>query len=134
MPKSVSGLVQSGRTHFASANHYHRCGAAATTAPMSTMYVALRLPDGDLQFELAWACVLLSSERPELSRPQSLQVLRGACEPGFVGVEFEARLLLAEWEKKQDTNRRRDANLAALESSARSKGFGLVARKAATAR
>ena len=75
-----------------------------------------------------------NSERPELSRPQSEKVLRDAREHGFVGVEFQARLVLAEWEKNRDTTRRRELELAALESNARSKGFGLIARKAAAAR
>lgn len=87
-----------------------------------------------LQFDLAVARVLLSSERPELSRPQSEKVLRDAREHGFVGVQFEARLALAEWEKKTGHDAAARIELAALESSARSKGFGLMARKAAAAR
>ena len=87
-----------------------------------------------LQFDLAAARVLLSSERPELSRLQSEKVLRDAREHGFVGVQFEARLVLAEWEKKTGHDAAARIELAALESSARSKGFGLMARKAAAAR
>jgi DNA-binding winged helix-turn-helix (wHTH) protein/tetratricopeptide (TPR) repeat protein len=87
-----------------------------------------------LQFDLAVARVLLSSERPELSRPQSEKVLRDAREHGFVGVQFEARLALAEWRKKTGHDAAARIELAALESSARSKGFGLMARKAAAVR
>jgi hypothetical protein len=87
-----------------------------------------------LQFDLAVARVLLSSERPELSRPQSEKVLRDAREHGFVGVQFEARLALAQWEKKTGHDAAARNELAALEYSARSKGFGLIARKAAAAR
>ena len=86
------------------------------------------------QYDLAFARVLLGSEQPKLSRPQSEKVLRDAREHGFVGVEFEARLVLAEWEKKTGHDSAARIELAALESSARSKGFGLVARKAAAAR
>ena len=86
------------------------------------------------QYDLAFARVLLSSEQPKLSRPQSEKVLRDAREQGFVGIELEARLVLAEWEKKTGHDSAARIELAALESSARSKGFGLVARKAAAAR
>ena len=60
-----------------------------------------------------------SSERPELSRPQSVKVL----EHGFVGVEFEARLVLAEWEKKTGHDSTARIELAALESSAAARGL-----------
>ena len=86
------------------------------------------------QFDLALARVLLTSEQPELSRAQMEKILGDARKHGFVGVEFEARLVLAEWEKKSGHDSAARAELAALESSARSKGFGLVARKAAAAR
>ena len=86
------------------------------------------------QYDLAFASVLLNSERPELSRPQSEKVLRDAREHGFVGVEFQARLMLAEGQKKSGHDSAARTELAALESNARSKGFGLIARKAAAAR
>ena len=85
------------------------------------------------QYDLSLARVLLDSAQPKLSRPQSEKVLQDAREHGFVGVEFEARLVLAEWEKKTGHDSAARIEFAALESSARSKGFGLVARKAAAA-
>ena len=86
-----------------------------------------------LQFDLEVARVLLSSERPDLSRQRSEEILRRAREHGFVGVEFEARLALADWQKKMGQDSAAHLELAALESNARSKGFGLVARKATDA-
>ncbi len=86
------------------------------------------------QYDLAFARVLLGSEQAKLSRPQSERILRDAREHGFVGIEFEARLVLAEWKKKTGHDSAARIELVALESSARSKGFGLVARKAAAAR
>ncbi len=86
------------------------------------------------QFDLARARVLLTSEQGELPRAQVEEILGEARKQGFVGVEFEARLVLAEWEKKSGHGSAARTELAALESSARSKGFGLVARKAAAAR
>ena len=87
-----------------------------------------------LQFDLALARVLLTSERPELSRAQLEKILEEARKHGFVGTEFEARLLLAEWQKKSGHGAASQTELAELESSARSRGFGLVAGKAAAAR
>ncbi len=86
------------------------------------------------QFDLARARVLLTSEQGELPRTQVEEILAEARKRGFVGVEFEARLVLAEWEKKSGHDAAARTELAALESSAHSKGFGLVARKAAAAR
>ena len=50
------------------------------------------------------------------------------------GLEFEARLALAELEKKSGRETALQTELIALESGARGKGFGLVARKAAATR
>jgi len=86
------------------------------------------------QFDLARARVLLTSEQSELPRAQVEEILGEARKRGFVGIEFEARMVLAEWEKKSGHGSAARTELAALESSARSKGFGLVARKAAAAR
>ncbi len=87
-----------------------------------------------LQFDLAFARVLLTSDQPELSRVQLEKILKEARAYEFAGVEFEARLALAELEKKSGHVSASRTELAALESSARSKGFGLMARKAAATR
>ena len=78
--------------------------------------------------------MLLASDHPESSRVQLEKILKDARDHGFAGVEFEARLALAELEKKSGHVSASRTELAALESSARSKGFGLVARKAAATR
>ena len=69
-----------------------------------------------------------------MSRAQVEEILGEARKRGFVGVEFEARLVLAEWEKKSGHDAAARTELAALESNARSRGFGLVVRQAAAAR
>ena len=86
------------------------------------------------QFDLALARVLSASDQPTLSRAQLEKILREARGLGFAGIEFEARLDLAELEKRSGHAAAARTQLAALESSARDKGFELVARKAATAR
>jgi DNA-binding winged helix-turn-helix (wHTH) protein/tetratricopeptide (TPR) repeat protein len=87
-----------------------------------------------LQFDLAVARVLLTSDQPEASRVQLAKILKDAHAHGFAGIEFEARLALAELEKKSGHDAASRTELTALESSARSKGFGLMARKAAANR
>jgi tetratricopeptide (TPR) repeat protein len=53
---------------------------------------------------------------------------------GYLGLEFETRLALGEIEKKSGKAADWDARLEALERDAGSKGFVLIARKAASAR
>jgi eukaryotic-like serine/threonine-protein kinase len=86
------------------------------------------------QFDLVRARVLLTSERRDLPRAEVEEILGEARKRGFVGVEFEARLVLAEWEKKSGHDAAARTELAGLENSARSRGYGLVARKAAAGR
>jgi hypothetical protein len=52
---------------------------------------------------------------------------------GFLGLEFEAKLALGEAELGTARATRGLAQLASVEGEARAKGFGLIARKAATA-
>lgn len=84
-----------------------------------------------LQFSLASARVLLTSDHPESSRPQMEEALKDAQRHGFTGVAFEARLALAELEKKSGHTAVAHAQLTSLQTMARAKGFSLIARKAA---
>jgi DNA-binding winged helix-turn-helix (wHTH) protein/tetratricopeptide (TPR) repeat protein len=87
-----------------------------------------------LRFRLASARVLLASDQPESSRPQLGQVLNDARSHGLSGIEFEARLALAQLDKKSGRETAARLEFASLERAARAKGFGLVAGKAAAAR
>jgi tetratricopeptide (TPR) repeat protein len=87
-----------------------------------------------LHFGLASARVLLTSDHPESSRGQLEQILKDAHARGFASLEFEARLALAEMEKRTGRLSTAQAQLASLERVASAKGFGLIARKAAAAR
>jgi hypothetical protein len=51
-----------------------------------------------------------------------------------LGIEFEARLALAQLDKKSGRETAARLEFASLERAARAKGFGLVAGKAAAAR
>lgn len=83
-----------------------------------------------LRFELASGRVLLASEHPETSRPYLQRVADEAQRYGFVGLEFADELALAELANRTGHGARAQLRLQALQKSASSRGFGLIARKA----
>ena len=83
-----------------------------------------------LQFELASGRGLLASDHPDASRPLFQQVADDARRYGFVGLEFADNLALAEFANKTKHISQAQMELRALQKSASSKGFGLIARKA----
>ena len=83
-----------------------------------------------LQFELASGRVLLASDHPDASRPLFQGVAGDAHRYGFVGIEFADDLALAGFANKTKHGSQAQMELRALQKSASSKGFGLIARKA----
>ena len=83
-----------------------------------------------LQFELASGRVLLGSDHPEAAGPLFGHVASDAQRYRFVGVELADKLALAEFANKTKRSDRAQMELRALQKSARSKGFGLISRKA----
>lgn len=83
-----------------------------------------------LQFQLASARVLLASDHPDACRPILQQVRSDARRYGFVGLEFDDQLAQAEYEGKTSRRPLAQTELLALQKSADSRGFGLIARKA----
>ena len=83
-----------------------------------------------LQFELVSGRVLLASDHPGASRRLFQRVAGDAHRYGFVGLEFADKLGLAEFAKKTKHGAQAQMELRALQKSASSKGFGLIARKA----
>ena len=83
-----------------------------------------------LQFELASGRVLLASDHPDASLPIFQRVAGDAHRYGFVGIEFADDLALAEFANKTKHGSQAQMELRALQKSASSKGFGLIARKA----
>ena len=75
---------------------------------------ALATPESEpvraISVHLAHARLLLASERPDLPRAQVEEILAEARKRGFVGIEFEARLLLRSGRRKQDMMRPRGPN------------------------
>jgi DNA-binding winged helix-turn-helix (wHTH) protein/tetratricopeptide (TPR) repeat protein len=83
-----------------------------------------------LEFELVSGRVLLASNHPEESRPIFQQVAADAHRYGFVGLELADELALAQFANKTKNGAQAQIELHALQKSASSKGFGLIARKA----
>ena len=84
----------------------------------------------NLQFELAVGHVLLASSHPEASYPLFQKAGADAARHGFVGLKLENDVALAEFAGKIKHSTEARTDLQALEKSASSKGFGLIARKA----
>jgi ATP/maltotriose-dependent transcriptional regulator MalT len=68
------------------------------------------------------------------TRQELTAILTKSRELGFAGVEFDARLALAELEMKTGQATAGRVHLAAVEAEAKAKGYNLVARKATAAR
>jgi eukaryotic-like serine/threonine-protein kinase len=88
------------------------------------------------EFTLASIRVQAASRKPEDRRAARESVNALVAETmrnGFKGYELEARLLLGEIEMKSNQSEVGRRTLVALEKEARSKGFALIADKAATA-
>jgi eukaryotic-like serine/threonine-protein kinase len=87
-----------------------------------------------LQFALELARTLLESDHPERSRTHLEQTLKAARSHGFVGLEFETDIALAEFEKKSGHGAAAKAQLGSVEKAAGERGLALIARRAAAAR
>jgi len=83
-----------------------------------------------LQFELTSGRVLLASSHPEASHTLFRKAGSDAEGHGFVGLKFENDLALAELANKTKHRAEAQMELHALQKSATSRGFGLIARKA----
>jgi hypothetical protein len=83
-----------------------------------------------LQFELVSGRVLLNSRQPEAAGPLLRSVSRDALRHGFMGLKFGVDLALAEFANKTKRSSQAQIEFSALQKSASSRGFGLIARKA----
>jgi tetratricopeptide (TPR) repeat protein len=83
-----------------------------------------------LQFELASGRVLEASDHPDASRPLFQRVAGDSHRYGFVGLQFADDLALAEFANRTKDGSQAQMEFRALQKSASSKGFGLIARKA----
>jgi DNA-binding winged helix-turn-helix (wHTH) protein/tetratricopeptide (TPR) repeat protein/TolB-like protein len=83
-----------------------------------------------LQFELVSGRVLLASDHPDASRPLFQRVAGDVHRYGFVDLQFADDLALAEFANKTKHGSEAQMEFRALQNSASSKGFGLIAGKA----
>jgi len=83
-----------------------------------------------LQFELVSGRVFLASEHPDPARLLFERVATDAHRFGFVGLDLADTLSLAEFATNTKHRAQAQMELSALQKSASSKGFGLIARKA----
>ncbi len=83
-----------------------------------------------LQFDWASALALVASGDAQAARRMLGRTLKQAREHGYVSMQFDCRLVIAELEKKSGNTAAAQAQLNALEKDANAKGFGLIARKA----
>ncbi len=68
------------------------------------------------------------------ARKELAAIITKSRELGYMGIELDARLALAEIEMKAGQIAAGRAHLATIEADAKAKGYNLIARKAATAR
>ena len=83
-----------------------------------------------LQFELTSGRVLLVSDHLDASRALLQRVASDAHRYRFVGIELSDELAMAELANKTKQRAQAQLQLHALQKSATSRGFGLIARKA----
>jgi DNA-binding winged helix-turn-helix (wHTH) protein/tetratricopeptide (TPR) repeat protein len=99
---------------------------AAQPLAANTRNILLRL-----QFELASGRVARALGNSGPVRRSLQQVIQEARRRGFLSVDLEAQLTLAQLSAQTKTGAPAREQLVALEKEARAKGFGLIARKAA---
>jgi DNA-binding winged helix-turn-helix (wHTH) protein/tetratricopeptide (TPR) repeat protein len=84
-----------------------------------------------LQFALAAARTLLASGTFKAAAAPLEQLLRGARQSGYFGLELETRLALAQLAKRSGNARSAETQFASVQAAATAKGFGRIAREAA---
>jgi hypothetical protein len=87
-----------------------------------------------LRFALVSARVALMSDHSRSAQSALDQVVQLAREHGFVGIELDAQLALAQLATRIEPKASARQKFVIVEKDARAKGFGRVARKAAAAR
>jgi DNA-binding winged helix-turn-helix (wHTH) protein/TolB-like protein len=74
------------------------------------------------------------SAAADAARKELATIITKSRELGYMGIELDARLALAEIEMRSGQTTTGRAHLTAIEADAKAKGYSLIARKAATAR
>jgi eukaryotic-like serine/threonine-protein kinase len=114
---------------------------AAKEAAQHARSLAAKSQNPETQWQTAITAADIETARRDLPRSTAstthnelAAIVTKSRELGYMGIELDARLALAEIEMKTGQATAGRAHLTALEADARAKGYNLVAREAAAAR
>jgi eukaryotic-like serine/threonine-protein kinase len=114
---------------------------AAKEAAQRARSLAAKSQNPETQWHTAIAAARIETAGKDVPRStvstthnELAAIITKSRELGYMGIELDARLALAEIEMKTGQVTAGRAHLTALEADARAKGYNLIARKAATAR
>jgi eukaryotic-like serine/threonine-protein kinase len=116
--------------------------AAATGAMQHARSLATKSQNPEIRWRTAITAARIEASEKDVphstagstTRKELAAIIAKSRELGYQGVELDARLALAEIEMKAGQMTAGRAHLAAIEADAKTKGYNLVARKAAIAR
>jgi hypothetical protein len=116
--------------------------AAAKEAMQHARSLAAKSQNPEIRWRTAIVAARIATAEKDLAhsaagiatRKELAAIITKSRKRGYQGIEFDARLALAEIEMKAGQTAAGRAHLTAIEADAKAKGYNLVARKAATAR
>ncbi len=116
--------------------------AAATEAMQHARSLADKSQNPEIRWRTAIAAARINTAGKDAAHPAAgiaarkelAAIITKSRELGYMGIELDARLALAEIKMKAGQITAGRAHLAAIEADAKAKGYILVARKAAVAR
>jgi eukaryotic-like serine/threonine-protein kinase len=116
--------------------------AAAKEAMQHARSLAAKSQNPGIRWQTAIAAARIETAEKDFAhsaagiaaRKELSIIITKSRELGYMGIEFDARLALAEIEMKPGQTTAGRARLAAIEGDAKAKGYLLIARKAASAR
>jgi eukaryotic-like serine/threonine-protein kinase len=117
-------------------------GAAAKDAMQHARSLAAKSQNPNIRWQTAIAAARIATAEKDLThstaagapRKELATIITKSRELGYMGIELDARLALAEIEMKTGQTTAGRAHLSAIEADAKAKGYNLIARKATTAR
>jgi len=116
--------------------------AAATEAMQHARSLAARSQNPNIRWQTAITAARIETAEKDIAhstggivaRKELATIITKSRELGYMGIELDARLALAEIEMKAGQITAGREHLTAIEADAKAKGYNLIARKAATAR
>ena len=117
-------------------------GKAASEAMQHARSLAAKSQNPEIRWRTAIAAASIETSEKDIAhsaagiaaRKELSAIITKSRELGYMGIEFDARLALAEIEMKSGQTTAGREHLTAIEADAKARGYNLIARKAATAR